>query len=188
MKLFVTLFIALTFNFCTAQTNTLSEKFIEGTTDQYTQEELNESTQYYRLLQPLRKTATYTKAVGLRSKTMHANKNSRFQERNQMIGFYAFEYPNKKVCKLSVDSILMCFPNFCVVIERSKASTDQIAPSVYILNDKTVYCIETACEDVTEQWDETLKKFVDTFADNNSTIILSECGKLEWTSKAKIAH
>ena len=188
MKLITLLFISLTFNFCFGQTNTLSEKFLSSMTDKYTEEELNDNTQYYRLLLPLKKSATYTKAVELKSKVVHSNKNSRFVERNQLIGFYAFEYPNKKVCKLSVDLLLQCFPNFCVAVERGKPINDKITPSVYIINDKTVYCIETFCEDVNEQWKEVLKKFVDTFADNSSMIILTECGKLEWTTKGKLAH
>jgi hypothetical protein len=186
MKLIATLFISLTINFCFGQTNILSENFLSSWSDQCTQEELNDNTQYYRLLLPLRKWATYSKAVELKSKTVHANKNSRFQERNQLVGFYAFEYPNKKVCRLAVDSLLQCFPNFCVQVERGKPISDKITPSVYVINDKTVYCIETFCEDVNEQWEEILKSFVDAIAVNSSTIILTGCGKLEWTTKEKM--
>jgi hypothetical protein len=186
MKLIATLFISLTISVCCGQTITLSENFLSKLNDKFTEEELNDDTQYYRMLLPLRKTATVTKAVALRSKVIHANKNSRFQERNQLIGFYVFEYANKKACKLSVDSLLQCFPNFCVKVERGKPSNDQITPSVYIINDKTIYCMETFCEDVNEQWEEVVKSFVDTFADNSSTILLTECGKLEWTTKAKL--
>ncbi len=178
--------ISLTINFCFGQTNTLSEKFLASQTDKYTQEELNDNTQYFRLLLPLRKSATSSKAVELKSKIVHSTKNSRYVERNQLIGFYVFEYPNKKVCKLAVDSLLQCFPNFCVQVERGKPINDKITPSVYIINDKTVYCIETFCEDVNEEWEKILKSFVDAFADKSSTIILTECGKLEWTTKEKL--
>lgn len=186
MKNITLLFFIFLTHFCFAQTNTISEQFLAGQADKYTQEELNDNTQYFRLLLPLRKSASYTKAVELKAKVTHATKISRFQERNQMIGFYAFEYPNKKVCKLSVDSLLQCFPNFCIAVERGKQVTDQITPSVFIINDKTVYCLETFCEDVNEQWQDILTTFVKTFASNSSTIIITECGKLEWTTKDKL--
>lgn len=186
MKNLSLLFFIFTIHFCSGQTNTMSEQFLTSQTDIYNQEELTDYTQYFRLLSPLRKMASYTKAVELRAKQTHSTKVSRFQERNQTIGFYAFEYPNKKVCKLAVDTLLQCFPNFCIAVERGKPLTDQLTPSVYIINDKTVFCMETFCEDVNEQWQEMLKKFVTTFATNSSTIILTECGKLDWTSKDKL--
>lgn len=186
MKNVILLFFIFTIHVCFGQTNTLSENFLSGQTDTYNQEELNENTQYFRLLLPLRKMSSYSKAAELKAKQTHATKISRFQERNQTIGFYAFEYPNKKVCKLAVDSLLQCFPNFCIAVERGKPVNDQITPSVYIINDKTVYCLETFCEDVNEQWEAIVKKFVTTFASNSSTIILTECGKLEWTTKDKL--
>lgn len=186
MKIFTVLFISFTIHFSFAQTNTMSEQFLASQADKYTQVDLNDNTQYYRLLLPLRKMSSFTKAVELKAKATHSTKISRFQERNQMIGFYAFEYSNKKVCKLAVDSLLLCFPNFCIAVERGKPTMDQITPSVYIINDKTVYCIETFCEDVNEQWQEIIKNFVKTFAVSSSTIILTECGQLEWTTKDKL--
>lgn len=186
MKIIPVLFFIFAINLCSGQTSSMSEQFLRGQADTYTQEELNDNTQYFRLLLPLRKKATFSKAVELKAKQMHSTKISRFQERNQMIGFYVFEYPDKKVCKLSVDSLLQCFPNFCIAVERGKPVEDQITPSVYIINDKTVYCLETFCEDVNEQWQEILKKFVTVFASNSSTIIITECGKLDWTSKEKL--
>jgi hypothetical protein len=188
MKLIASIVFIVTIHFCSGQTNVLSEKFLSNHSDKYTQEVLNDSKQYYRLLLPLRKFASNSQAIELKSKTVHANKNSRFQERYQKIGFYTFEYANKKTCKLSVDTLLQCFPNFCVKVERGTPSTEKIAPSVYIINDKAVYCMETFCEDVNEHWDEVWKNFVDTFADNNSIIIFSECGELEWTNKEKLTH
>ncbi len=186
MRLLQVLLFSFIVNACLAQTNESSEKFLSTHSNKYTQEELNENTQYFRLLLPLRKMASSTKAVELKAKQTHSSKISRFQERNQRIGFYAFEYPNKKVCQLAVDSLLQCFPNFCIAVERGKPANGQITPSVYIINDKTVYCMETFCEDVNDQWQEMIKKFVSTFAAKGSTIILAECGKLEWTTKDKL--
>ena len=188
MKLIPSLFIFISIQCCIAQTNIATENFISGTREKYVRQELNSETQYFRMLIPLAKAASATKTVELKAKKTHSNRNSRFLDRNQMVGFYAFEYANKKACKQSVDSLLKCFPNFCVTIENGTPAEGQFTPSVYIINNKEIYCIETYCEDVNEQWEEMKKKFIDTFATNASILIVTSCGKLEWTSKEKLVH
>ncbi len=184
MKLILNLFTIFTFNFCIAQTSTLSDNFLAGLTDKYTQQDLNKYTQYYRLLLPLKNLSAYNRTIECKAKAVHSTKKSRFVERNQTIGFYAFEYPSKKVCLQALDSLLKCFPNHCLKIENGKPFTnDKITPSVFIINGKTIYGIEIYCEDENEQWEAVQKTFVDTFADKSSTILHSECGKLAWTTK-----
>lgn len=184
MKLIVTICVALVINTCVGQTNVLSEKFLASIANQYTQKALTKKTQYFRMIRPLRKKATYKKAVQLRAKVTHSSKKTRYRERNLTVGFYAFEYASKKECSLSMDSLLLCFPNFCTKIERDKPHTGKLTPSVYIINDKTIYCIETFCEDENAEWANLVALFVDSFATKKSVILFSDCGKLEWRTKA----
>lgn len=183
MKIIATLCLTITLNLCFGQASSLSEKFLSTTTDKFTKKELTKSTQYFRMLKPLRATASFTKAVALKSKASHNNKVSRFRDRNQLIGFYAFEYDSKKACIQAMDNLLKCFPNACVKIVRGVAKTGEILPSVYVINGTTIYCIQTFCEDYNEQWNEVVKTFVNTFASKKATVIHAVCEKLEWKNK-----
>ena len=184
MKLYLSLFTFLLANVCYSQTAQLSEKFLAELTEQYNQTELTRKTQYFRMMLPLKKKASSSTTVELKAKTTHSDLKSQYVERNQTIGFYAFEFVSKSECSLALDSLLLCFPNFCSKVERDKPLEGKLTPSVYIINSTTIYCIETFCEDENEQWNTIVKKFVDTFADKKSVIILSDCGKLQWTNKS----
>lgn len=184
IKLVAGMCMSLILNLCMAQTSALAKDFVAELSDKYTVKDLNSTTQYYRMLAPLRERASFSKAVALKSIAVHSTKKSKFRERNQLIGFYAFEFPSKKECTQAMDSLLNCFPNFCISIVANKPSTGKLTPSVYIINSKTIYCIETFCEDVNEQWENVVENAIADFADKKSTIISSDCGELKWTTKS----
>ena len=91
MKLIVTIFVEFIINTSVGQSNVLTEKFLARIADQYAQKDLTKKTQYFRMSIPLRKKATYKKAIELKAKKTHSSKKTRFRERTQVIGFYAFE-------------------------------------------------------------------------------------------------
>lgn len=186
MKLFNTIAALLICGSVFSQTK--EKQFISKMETEYAVAELDETTQYYRMLSPLKQFVASYQAVELKSKTTHSDKASRFQERNQTIGFYSFEFLSKKSAKQAVDSLLQCFPNFCTQVPRYHEADGQFTPSIYIINDKTIHVIEIACEDENEKWHSVLIDFVNTFALPGSEIILSTCGKLEWTNKQNLTQ
>lgn len=60
----------------------------------------------------------------------------------------------------------------------------KITRSIWIYN--TIYIAKTNCEQVNEKRVNFISEFADVFANADSDIILTECGKLFWKTKEEI--
>ncbi len=66
--------------------------------------------------------------------------------------------------------------------------TIKITPSIWIFTDQSIFIARTACEQVDKKWTNFKSEFADTFAAKDSEIIVTECGKLTWTTKEKLKN
>ncbi len=116
----------------------------------------------------------------------HSNKNSYNKTVYTRIQMWQFDFETKEKCKQAIDSLFNCFPNNCAKIKRQVDQGVKITPSIWIFTDKKIVIAKTACEQVDQKWTEFKKEFVEYFANNETEIIVTECGKLIWTTKDKI--
>lgn len=126
--------------------------------------------------------------IALKAIKLHSNKNSYDKKVYTRIQMWQFDFETNDKCKQVSDSLLNCFPNDCFKIKRQIDQGIKITPSIWIITDKTIYIAKTACEQVDEKWTNFKADFVESFADNDSEIIITECGKLTWTTKEKIKN
>ena len=126
--------------------------------------------------------------IAIKAKKSHSNKKSYDKTVYTRIQMWQFDFDTKEKRKQATDSLLNCFPNDC---EKIKIQVDQgikITPSIWVFTDKTIYIAQTACEQVDKKWSEFKSEFSNTFADNDSEIIVTECGKMTWTTKEKLKN
>ena len=126
--------------------------------------------------------------IALKAINLHSNKNSYDKKVYTRIQMWQFDFETNDKCKQVSDSLLNCFPNDCFKIKKQIDQGIKITPSIWIITDKTIYVAKTACEQVDEKWTNFIADFVESFADNDSEIIITECGKLTWTTKDKIKN
>lgn len=126
--------------------------------------------------------------IALKAKKSHSNKNSYDKTVYTRIQMWQFDFETKEKRIQATDSLLNCFPNDCANIKRQIDQGVKITPSIWIFNDKGIYVAQTACEQVDDKWTDFKSEFTNTFADDNSEIIVTECGKLTWTTKEKIKN
>ena len=128
------------------------------------------------------------KRVTIKANNTHSNKNSYNKTVYSRIHIWQFDFASKEKCGQAIDSLLNCFPNDCGKIKRNNDQGLKITPSIWILTDTKIYIAKTACEQVDEKWTDFKKKFTASFSDNETEIIVTECGKLTWTTKEKIKN
>ena len=126
--------------------------------------------------------------IALKARKSHSNKKSYDKTVYTRIQMWQFDFETKEKQNQATDSLLNCFPNDCAKIKRQIDQGIKITPSIWIFTDKTIYIAQTACEQVDEKWTDFKIEFSDTFAGNDSEIIVTECGKLTWTTKEKIKN
>ncbi|ARN71169.1 hypothetical protein BST91_05645 [Nonlabens tegetincola] len=126
--------------------------------------------------------------IAIKAKKSHSNKNSYDKTVYTRIQMWQFDFETKEKRNQATDSLLNCFPNDCAKIKRQIEKGIKITPSIWIFTDKTIYIAKTACEQVDEKWTEFKREFSESLADNYSDIIVTECGKLTWTTKEKIKN
>jgi len=126
--------------------------------------------------------------IALKAKKSHSNKNSYDKTVYTRIQMWQFDFETKEKRKQANDLLLNCFPNDCAKIKKHTDQGIKITPSIWIFTDKSIYIAQTACEQVDHKWNEFKREFSDTFADKESEIIVTECGKLTWTTKEKIKN
>ena len=126
--------------------------------------------------------------VTLKAKKSHSNKNSYNKTVYTRIKMEQFEFETKEICKQAMDSLLNCFPYDCFKIERYVNQGVKMTPSVWIFNEQRIIIAQTACEQVDEKWTKFKKKFVNTFANSDTEIIVTECGYLTWKTKEEILN
>ena len=124
--------------------------------------------------------------VTIKAKKSHSNKNSYEKTVYTQIQMWQFDFETKEKLKQATDSLLNCFPNDCAKITRQIDQGVKITPSIWIFTNKTIYIAQTNCEQVDEKWNEFKCEFAEIFANNDSEIIVTDCGKLTWTTKEKI--
>lgn len=124
--------------------------------------------------------------IAIKAKKSHSNKNSYDKTVYTRIQIWQFDFETSGKRKQATDSLLNCFPNDCSKITSSTNQDIKITPSIWVFTDKTIYVAQTACEQVDEKWTEFKSEFADTFAVIDSEIIVTECGKLTWTTKEKL--
>jgi len=124
--------------------------------------------------------------IAIKAKESHSNKNSYNKTVYTRIQMWQFDFETKEKCKQAIDSLFNCFPNDCAKIKRQVDQGIKITPSIWIFTDKKIVIANTACEQVDQKWTEFKKEFVEYFANNETEIIVTECGKLTWTTKEKI--
>lgn len=126
--------------------------------------------------------------IAIKAKKSHSNKNSYDKSVYTRIQIWQFDFETNEKREQATDSLLNCFPNDCAKVKRQIDQGIKITPSIWVFTDKTIYIAQTACEQVDEKWTEFKKEFTDTFAYNDSEIIVTECGNLTWTTKEKIKN
>lgn len=131
---------------------------------------------------------SYSNSISLKAKKPHSNSNSYDKTVYSRIKLWDYDFDSKEKCKQAIDYLLDCFPNDCARIEKNKDQGIKVTPSIWILNDKKIYVAKTACEHVDYKWTDFMTKFVETFADSDSEIIVTECGKLTWKTKEQIKN
>jgi hypothetical protein len=126
--------------------------------------------------------------IALKSIALHSNKNSSDKKVYTRIQLWQFDFETNDKCKRATDSLLNCFPNDCFKIKGQIDQGIKITPSIWIITDKNIYVAKTACEQVDEKWTNFIKDFSESFADDDSEIIVAECGKLKWTTIDKMKN
>ncbi len=124
--------------------------------------------------------------VAIRAKAPHSNQNSYNRSVYAKIQMWQFDFPSKETGDQAVDSLLKCFPNDCAKVQRQKAAGIKVTPSIWVLTGRTIYLARIACEQVDEKWVKFRQDFAESFAETDSEIIVTECGRLVWTTKEKI--
>ena len=124
--------------------------------------------------------------IAINDKESHSNKNSYGKTVYTRIQMWQFDFDTNEKRKQASDSLLNCFPNDCAKVKRQVDQGIKITPSIWVFTDKSIFIAQTACEQVDKKWTEFKSEFADEFADNESEIIVTECGKLTWTTKEKI--
>ncbi len=167
----------------------------EKTIEQFTQTQLNtyhkikpDQSQYFT--SPLEQFKLHNKKthLTLKEKTSHSNKNSYNKTVYTRINIWQFDFTSEEKCEQAIDSLLTCFPNDCAKIQKQVDQNLKITPSIWIMADQNIYIAKIACEHADEKWIKFKRDFAATFADDKNHIILTECGKLIWTTKEKIVN
>lgn len=131
---------------------------------------------------------TKKREIAIKAKESHSSKNSYNKTVYTLIQMWQFDFDTVEKCEQAIDSLLNCFPNDCVKIKRMFDQKINITPSIWIFRDNTIIIAETACEQVDQKWIDFKKDFAENFADDETEIIVTECGKLIWTSKERIKN
>ena len=126
--------------------------------------------------------------IAIKAKEPHSNENSYNKTVYTRIQLWQFDFDKNENCKQVIDSLLNCFPNDCAKVNRQSDQGVKITPSIWILNEKTIYIAKTACEQVDKKWTKLKKEFVESFATDESEIIVTECGKLTWKKKEELIN
>jgi hypothetical protein len=121
----------------------------------------------------------------LKAKKAHFNKSYGGNITTQ-IQIWQFDFETNEKCKQAVDSLLNCFPIDCFQIKRQVNEGVKIAQSIWILGKKRIIAAQTACEQVDEKWINFKRDLVKEFADSDTEIIVTECGRLTWKTKDEI--
>ena len=124
----------------------------------------------------------------LKANKSHSNRNSYEKTVFTRIQLWQFDFATEEKYRQAKDSLLNCFPNDCAKIKRQTNQTIKVTPSIFILGSKRIIIASTACEQVDEKWKNFKREFADNFADNDSEIIITTCGKLTWTTKEEIKN
>lgn len=81
----------------------------------------------------------------------------------------------------AVNNWLNCFGKDCNTIEKGEATTIKSTPGYYIINDKSILCLDYMLEFQENNWDEWFKNLNSLFKRSNSTIIqVKPHGKVVW--------
>ena len=126
--------------------------------------------------------------IAIKAKKSHSNKNSYDKTVYTRIQMWQFDFETTEKRIQATDSLLKCFPNDCAKIRRQVDQGIKITPSIWIFADKSIYIARTACEQVDEKWTDFKKYFSESFANNETQIIVTECGKLTWATKEKLKN
>ena len=126
--------------------------------------------------------------IAIKAKKHHLNSNDSGKKVYTQIQLWQFDFDTNQKCVQVVDSLLNCFPYDCTKIRRQVDLRIKIAPSIWILGNKSIYIAKTSCEQVDEKWIDFKKNFADTFADEDTAIIVADCGKITWTTKERIVN
>ena len=89
---------------------------------------------------------------------------------------------------LAQEQLLKCFPTSCIQLDIGQDKPGKFTPSIVIINNNEIYIVRTHCEDETISWEEIRLKAIEYFANENSILIHTECGKLTWTTKEKTSR
>lgn len=162
-------------------------KFVTSQFDQYELEESYMSDNFVKSIEK-QNLHLYSDRILLKAKESHKNKNSYDKPVFTRIQLWQFYFENKEKCNQAIDSLLKCFPNDCAEIEKGKNQSIKVTPSIWVFCDSEIYVARTSCEHVDEKWKAFKKDFAFTFAEENSKIIVTECGKLKWTTKEEIKN
>jgi len=145
--------------------------------------DLDQSSQNYRQLSQLRNYSNSFNSSKVVSDSLFNNQQTYFKDRRLNLEMYMFGFSNADSISLGLDSLFKCFPNDCHVIFHKINRKGKFTPSIYIINKESVFVLKTDCENENDKWIEIATDAVELLSDNSSTIILTKCGELFWTSK-----
>ena len=124
----------------------------------------------------------------LKAKAAHSNKNSYGKSVFTRIQMWQFDFASSGKYNQVIDSLFKCFPYDCNRISEGEDKAIKIIPSIWIFAGNSIYIASTHCEQVDDKWRVFIKEFASEFAETDSKIILTECGKLTWTTKQKLKN
>lgn len=118
----------------------------------------------------------------LKSKTTQSNAYSYQIEVYPRIRLAEYKFSSQQKAGAALDSLLTCFPNDCHRLEKGKKASVKFVTSIMIFNERAIYMAVTNCEYMGDQWDGFKDAFLKAYVKPESTIILTSCGRVTWTT------
>lgn len=122
----------------------------------------------------------------LKAKQTHSNSQSFHKSVYARIQIWQIDFENEEKCSKAIKGLKNCFPNDCGKIIDQNSISMKINPSIWIFTPTTIYVASIPCAQVDEKWTKFKKHFAAYFAFENSEIIVSKCGSIEFTTKEKL--
>ena len=122
----------------------------------------------------------------LKAKQTHSNSQSFHKSVYARIQIWQIDFENEEKCSKAIMGLKKCFPNDCGKIIDQNSKPMKINPSIWIFTPTTIYVASIPCAQVDEKWTKFKKHFAVYFAFDNSEIIVSKCGGIEFTTKDKL--
>jgi hypothetical protein len=122
----------------------------------------------------------------LKAKLTHSNSQSFYKSVYACIQIWQIDFENEEKCSKAIVGLKKCFPNDCGKIVDHNSIPMKINPTIWIFTPTTIYVASIPCAQVDEKWTKFKQNFAAYFGFENSEIIVSKCGSIEFTTKEKL--